>query len=74
MLRIELRVRGHISNQWSEWFGGLTINHSDPDETVLSGIIPDQTALYGVIARLRDIGLELTSVSSQNIKENNYES
>jgi hypothetical protein len=71
MLNIEIRIKGHIKEQWSEWFGGLTIDHSDPDETVLTGCVPDQAALYGIISRLRDLGLQLISLSSQEIHENN---
>ena len=67
MLHVNIRVKGQINQQWSEWFGGLTISHSDPDETVFTGLVPDQAALYGVISRLRDLGLELTSVNSQKV-------
>jgi len=73
MLQVEIRIKGSIKQQWSEWFGGLSINHSDLDETILTGLVPDQAALYGIISRLRDLGLELTSVSSQKIKENYHE-
>ena len=72
MQQIEIRVKGCINEQWSEWFGGLTISHSDPDDTVLTGIVQDQAALYGIIARLRDLGLELSSVSNQKIKEDSH--
>jgi len=73
MLQVEVRVKGCINKQWSEWFGGLTISHSDPDETVLTGPVADQSALYGIISRLRDLGLQLTSVSSEEIEENSHE-
>jgi hypothetical protein len=73
MLKIEIHIKGRINEKWSEWFGGLTINHSDPDETVLTGLVSDQAALYGIISRLRDLGLELTSVSSRKVKENCHE-
>jgi hypothetical protein len=69
MLQVEVRVIGRIGKQWSEWFGGLTISQSGPDETLLNGYVRDQAALYGIISRLRDLGLELASVSSQKIKE-----
>lgn len=69
MQRIEIRVKGQINQQWSEWFGGLTISHSDPGETTLAGFVSDQAALYGIIARLRDLGLQLTSVNSEEIQE-----
>ena len=73
MLQIEIRIKGHINPQWSEWFGGLTIRHSDPDETLIAGLVPDQAALYGIISHLRDLGLKLTSVSSEEVLENFYE-
>ncbi len=73
MLRTEIKVKGQLSENWSEWFDGLTISHSGPDETVLTGLMPDQAALYGVISRLRDLGLELASVDCQQTKENSHE-
>ena len=57
MQHIEIHVKGQINPQWSEWFGGLTISHSGPNETVLTGLVADQAALYGIISRLRDLGL-----------------
>ena len=73
MQKIEIHFKGQINDKWSEWFGGLTICLTDPDETVLTGLVADQAALYGIISRLRDLGLELTSVSSHKIKENSHE-
>jgi len=67
MQQIEIHVKGEISEKWSEWFGGLTISHPDPDETILSGIIADQAALYGIISRLRDLGLRLYSLDCTEI-------
>lgn len=68
MQRIEIHVKGQINEKWSEYLGGLTINHSDPDESVLTGRVPDQAALYGIISRLRDLGLKLALVSSEEIE------
>jgi hypothetical protein len=69
MQQVEIRVKGRINEEWSEWLGGLTISHSGPDGTVLTGVVPDQAALYGIISRLRDLGLELSAVSSEEAKE-----
>lgn len=69
MQQIEIHIKGDINQKWSEWFGGLTISHSDPDETILSGIVADQGALYGIISRLRDLGLYLCCLSSEEITE-----
>ena len=69
MLRIEIHIKGRITAQWSEWFAGLSIGPSAPDETTLRGTLPDQAALYGLISRLRDLGLQLLSVSSEEVEE-----
>jgi hypothetical protein len=71
MQKIEIRVKGHITDQRSGWFDGLNISYSSYDETVLTGIVSDQAALYGVIAHLRDLGLQLTSVSSEDLMDQN---
>lgn len=69
MLRIEIHIKGCINPQWSEWFDGLSIEPSGLDETVLRGLVSDQAALYGLIARLRDLGLRLISVVSEEDEE-----
>ena len=58
----EIVVKGHLDTDWSEWFEGLTIAHNDKGETILSGQIRDQAALYGIIAKVRDMGLSLILV------------
>jgi hypothetical protein len=73
MLRIEINFKGQINQQWSGWFDGLTICYSDRDETVLTGIVTDQAALYGIISHLRDLGLQLISVNSKEIEEDSHE-
>jgi hypothetical protein len=65
MLRVEIRVKGQIDEHWSSWFEDLTLTYTDQDETVLSGTVADESALYGLIARLRDLGLALVSVDSE---------
>jgi hypothetical protein len=73
MQHIEIHFKGRIKQQWSGWFDGLTIRHSNGDETILAGFVADQAALYGIISRLRDLGLPLISVSSKEIEENSHE-
>ena len=63
MQQVEIRVKGQIDERWSEWLEGLAITHTGEGETVLSGSVMDLSALYGVIARLRDLGLPLLSVN-----------
>ena len=71
MQKVEIRITGSIKDQWSGWFDGLLINHSEPNETILTGIVSDQAALFGVISHLRDLGLQITSVSSEDIMDQN---
>lgn len=58
-----IRVKGHLGPQWSEWFDRMTITLEADGTTTLSGPIADQAALHGLLVRVRDLGLELISVS-----------
>ncbi len=62
----EIKIRGYLEPHWSEWFGGLRITHQDEDETILSGYLPDQAALHGLLERIRDLNLKLISVNEIN--------
>ena len=68
MLQVEIRVEGCLDERWSEWLDGLAIAHTEggPDgsvgETIMTGSLVDQAALYGLIGKLRDLGLSLLSV------------
>jgi hypothetical protein len=59
----EIRVRGHLPQHWSEWLGGLTVTHDPNGDTILTGPLPDQAALFGVMVAARDLGLTLLSVN-----------
>ena len=59
----EIRVKGHLDGRWSEWFEGLTIFNVEDGIAVLSGEIVDQSALHGILANVRDLGLPLIAVS-----------
>ena len=69
MLAVEIVVLESIDEAWCEWLGGLVMTHTEPGQTVLTGTLPDQSAVYGVIARLRDIGLPLASVRVEVIEK-----
>jgi hypothetical protein len=58
----EIRVKGHLSSQWHDWFGKLSVENHPGGEATLSGKLPDQAALFGVLGRVRDLGLALVSV------------
>jgi hypothetical protein len=64
MQQVEIRVYGHLDENWAEWLDGFTFTHTEQNETVLTGKVKDQAALYGLIAKLRDLGLNLISVHS----------
>jgi len=58
----EIRVKGTLDDQWSDWFDGFTITPQANDETVLTGLVADQAALHGLLAKIRDLGLPLLLV------------
>jgi hypothetical protein len=60
----EIKIRGYLDERWSEWFSGLKLTHPGVDETLLSGPLPDQSALHGLLERIRDLNLTLISVTS----------
>jgi len=68
MQTVEIRVKGHIDEHWSDWFEGLTVRHIEQDETILLGTVVDQAALYGLLAKLRGLGLPLISVNSVEVE------
>jgi hypothetical protein len=56
-------VRGRLDSAWAEWFDGLTVTADAEDNTILAGALADQAALHGVLAKVRDLGLTLLSVT-----------
>ena len=68
MLHVEITVKKRLDFNWSEWFEGLTIQHTDQDETILSGLVVDQSALYGLLTKLCNLGLSLVAVNSAQIE------
>jgi len=60
-----IRVKGHLGQQWSEWFDRMTITLEVDGTTTLSGPIADQAALHGLLVRVRDLGMELISISQE---------
>ena len=59
----EIKVGGHLGCEWTDWFEGMTITLKDDGETVLTGPVIDQAALYGVLKKVRNLGLPLLSVN-----------
>jgi hypothetical protein len=57
----QIRIKGHLGSQWSEWFGGLSITLEDNGDTLLTGPVADQAALHGLLRKVRDLGMPLIS-------------
>lgn len=64
-MHYEIRVSGVLSSSWSAWFEGLQVVSDDHDQTIIAGPIPDQAALHGLLAKIRDLALELLEVRRQ---------
>ncbi len=60
----EIKIKGHLDRYWADWFADLKLTHLEGDETLLSGPLPDQAALHGLLERIRDLNLKLISVNS----------
>jgi hypothetical protein len=58
----QIRIKGHLGREWTDWFGGLTITLADNGETLLTGSVVDQAALHGLLKKVRDIAMPLVSV------------
>ncbi len=59
----EIRLRGHLPDRWVNWFEGLTITLEANGTTRLTGTVVDQTALHGLLRKVRDLGMPLLSVN-----------
>ncbi len=63
MQRVEIKAKGQLDQDWVTWLEGFTLTYTDQDETLLTGTVKDQAALYGLIAKLRDLGVILLAVN-----------
>jgi hypothetical protein len=60
----EIKIKGHLDQQWSDWLAGMKLSYQEEDVSLLSGSLPDQAALHGLLERIRDLNLTLISVTS----------
>ena len=65
----EIHIQGKLSANWSDWLDGLTIQAQSDNETVLSGILPDQAALLGVLGRIHALNLKINLVRRESDHE-----
>jgi hypothetical protein len=66
---VEIKAKGHLDQDWTRWLEGFIFTYTDQDETLLTGIVKDQAALYGLIAKLRDLGVILLTVNISALGE-----
>ncbi len=59
----QIRIKGHLGNQWTDWFDGMTITSEEDGETLLTGPVVDDAALHGLLKKVRDLGMPLLSVN-----------
>ena len=59
----QIRIKGLLDRQWTDWFGGMAVSPTDDGDTLLTGPIEDQAALHGLLKKVRDFGMPLISVS-----------
>jgi hypothetical protein len=58
----QIRIKGHLGREWTDWFEGLTITLEENGDTLLTGQVVDQAALHGLLKKVRDLGMPLLSV------------
>lgn len=62
----QIKIKGHLGDQWTDWFEGLVITLDDNGHTLLTGPVVDQAALHGLLKKVRDLGMPLISVDPVN--------
>ena len=69
----EIKIKGYLDENWSDWLGGLKIAQDEQGYSHLTGIIPDQAALHGILNQIRDLGLTLISITSKGTDDKTSE-
>ena len=59
----DIRIKGHLGRQWTDWFGEMTFTLEDNGDTLMTGPVVDQAALHGLLKKVRDLGMPLISVT-----------
>ena len=66
----EIKLKGHLDDQWQDWFGGLAITLQRNGDTLLTGPVVDQAALHGLLRKVRDLGMPLLSITPRDSQSN----
>lgn len=69
----QIKINGHLGDQWADWFDGLTITLEEDGNTLLTGTVIDQAALHGLLKKVRDLGMPLLSINSVEISPQDNE-
>jgi hypothetical protein len=69
----EVRIKGHLDARWAAWFDGMRLTRHTDGTTTIDGPVIDQSALHGLLQRLRDVGVPLLSVTQTNPEGNSHE-
>jgi len=65
----QIRIKGHLGSQWTDWFDSMSITLEDNGDTLLTGPVTDQAALYGLLKKVRDLGMPLVSIGQVQVNE-----
>jgi len=68
-MHYEIRIKGHLGDQWKDWFEGMLITLEENGDTLLTGPVIDQAGLHGLLKKVRDVGMQLISVNRVNPKQ-----
>ncbi len=66
MKMIRITLKSHVGEEWWSWFGGLTVDYPNEEQTVVHGPLPDMPAVYGLLETIRNLGLEILSVQMES--------
>ena len=69
----QIRIKGHLSGQWTDWFENLTVTLEEDGDTLLTGPVVDQAALHGLLKKVRDLGIPLISINPLPFNEDQPE-